>query len=67
MVMHKNHEGTAVFEMLERALQVAHQEKKVNEERNIRILVAQMHIIEVNNSSILVIFSPTAVASKVSF
>ncbi|KAL0282310.1 UNVERIFIED_CONTAM: protein SLOW GREEN 1, chloroplastic [Sesamum angustifolium] len=46
MVMHKNHEGPAVFEMLERALEVARQQKKVNEERNIRILVAQMHIIK---------------------
>ncbi|KAL2240982.1 protein SLOW GREEN 1, chloroplastic isoform X1 [Sesamum indicum] len=46
MVMHKNHEGPAVFEMLERALEVARRQKKVNEERNIRILVAQMHIIK---------------------
>ncbi|KAL7144102.1 hypothetical protein ABFS83_08G236300 [Erythranthe nasuta] len=48
MVMHKNHEGPAVFEMLEKALQIAQREKKVNEERNIRILVAQMHIVEGN-------------------
>lgn len=47
MVMHKNHEGPAVFEMLERALEVARQEKKVNEERNIRILAAQMHLVKV--------------------
>ncbi|KAI3451066.1 hypothetical protein Pfo_007731 [Paulownia fortunei] len=46
MVMHKNREGPAVFEMLERALEVAHREKRVNEERNIKILVAQMHIIK---------------------
>ncbi|KAK6150534.1 hypothetical protein DH2020_015466 [Rehmannia glutinosa] len=46
MVMHKNHEGLAVFEMLERALEVAHRQKRVNEERNIRILIAQMHIIK---------------------
>ncbi|KAG8363756.1 hypothetical protein BUALT_Bualt19G0055400 [Buddleja alternifolia] len=46
MVMHKNHEGPAVFEMLERALEIAHREKRVNEERNIRILVAQMHIVK---------------------
>lgn len=47
MVMHKNQEGPAVFEMLERALEVAHLEKRVNEERNIRILIAQMHIVKV--------------------
>lgn len=47
MVMHKNQEGPAVFEMLERALEVARLEKRVNEERNIRILIAQMHIVKV--------------------
>ncbi|KAH6810366.1 hypothetical protein C2S51_024128 [Perilla frutescens var. frutescens] len=46
MVMHKKGEGPAVFEMLERALEVARQESRVNEERNIRILVAQMHLIK---------------------
>ncbi|XP_047966124.1 protein SLOW GREEN 1, chloroplastic [Salvia hispanica] len=46
MVMHKNKEGAAVFEMLDRALEVARRENKVNEERNIRILVAQMHLIK---------------------
>ncbi|XP_057775187.1 protein SLOW GREEN 1, chloroplastic [Salvia miltiorrhiza] len=46
MVMHKNQEGAAVFEMLERALEVARRENKVNEERNIRILVAQLHLIK---------------------
>ncbi|GFP97340.1 protein slow green 1 chloroplastic [Phtheirospermum japonicum] len=48
MVMHKNKEGPAVFEMLEGASEVARQAKRVNEERNIRILVAQMHIIKGN-------------------
>lgn len=48
MVMHKNHEGPAVFEMLERALEVARLEKRVNEERNVRILIAQMHIVKGN-------------------
>ncbi|KAL6583182.1 hypothetical protein OROMI_005260 [Orobanche minor] len=48
MVMHKNKEGPAVFEMLEGALEVARREKRVNEERNIRILAAQMHIIKGN-------------------
>lgn len=47
MVMHKNHEGPAVFEMLAKALEVARHEKRVNEERNIRILIAQMHVVKV--------------------
>ncbi|KAJ8544106.1 hypothetical protein K7X08_028617 [Anisodus acutangulus] len=46
MVMHKNFEGPAVFEMLNGALKVARREKKVNEERNIKILVAQMHVVK---------------------
>ncbi|RAL41995.1 hypothetical protein DM860_018228 [Cuscuta australis] len=45
MVMHKNHEGPAVFEMLNGALEVARREKRVNEERNIKILIAQMHAV----------------------
>ncbi|CAH9144283.1 unnamed protein product [Cuscuta epithymum] len=44
MVMHKNLEGPAVFEMLNGALEVACREKRVNEERNIKILIAQMHV-----------------------
>ncbi|KAM3359809.1 hypothetical protein BC332_30511 [Capsicum chinense] len=46
MVMHKNFEGPAVFEMLNGALEVARKEKRVNEERNIKILVAQMHVVK---------------------
>ncbi|KAI3725667.1 hypothetical protein L1987_65459 [Smallanthus sonchifolius] len=46
MVMHKNHEGPAVFEMLNNALEVARQRKKVTDERNIRILIAQMHVVK---------------------
>ncbi|XVE83256.1 hypothetical protein DITRI_Ditri16bG0073100 [Diplodiscus trichospermus] len=46
MVMHKNHEGPAVFEMLNEALGVALREKRVTEERNIRILIAQMHVVK---------------------
>lgn len=46
MVMHKNHEGPAVFEMLDKALELAHREKRVTEERNIRILIAQMHVVK---------------------
>ncbi|KAI8536003.1 hypothetical protein RHMOL_Rhmol10G0221000 [Rhododendron molle] len=47
MVMHKNREGPAVFEMLNKALEVACHEKRVTEERNIRILIAQMHVVKV--------------------
>ncbi|CAN1306189.1 protein SLOW GREEN 1, chloroplastic [Linum perenne] len=45
MVMHKNHEGPAVFERLNEALEIAHKKKRVTEERNIRILIAQMHVV----------------------
>ncbi|KAH8503923.1 hypothetical protein H0E87_014969 [Populus deltoides] len=51
LVMHKNLEGPAVFEMLSKALEVAHREKRVTEERNIRILIAQMHVVKVNPTS----------------
>lgn len=47
MVMHRNFEGPAVFEMLYKALGVAHSEKKAVEERNIRILIGQMHLVKV--------------------
>ncbi|KAI3784304.1 hypothetical protein L1987_43402 [Smallanthus sonchifolius] len=46
MVMHKNHEGPALFEMLNNALEIARQRKKVTDERNIRILIAQMHVVK---------------------
>ncbi|PSS30263.1 Protein SLOW GREEN 1 like [Actinidia chinensis var. chinensis] len=47
MVMVKKHEGpAAVFEMLNKALEVARREKRVTEERNIRILIAQMHVVQ---------------------
>lgn len=46
LVMHKNHEGPAVFQMLSKALEVAQHEKRVTEERNIKILIAQMHVVE---------------------
>ncbi|GER35128.1 tetratricopeptide repeat protein [Striga asiatica] len=48
MVMHKKKEGPAVFAMLDKALEIARREKRVNEERNIRILIAQMHTIKGN-------------------
>ncbi|XP_004502875.1 protein SLOW GREEN 1, chloroplastic [Cicer arietinum] len=46
MVMHKNNEGPAVFEMLNKALELAISEDKVTEERNIRILTAQMLVVQ---------------------
>ncbi|KAJ9561677.1 hypothetical protein OSB04_006837 [Centaurea solstitialis] len=46
MLMHKNHEGPAVFEMLNNALEIARQKKRVPEERNIKILIAQMHVVK---------------------
>ncbi|KAE8722338.1 hypothetical protein F3Y22_tig00014064pilonHSYRG00008 [Hibiscus syriacus] len=46
MVMHRNHEGPAIFEMLNEALKVAIRENRVTEERNIRILIAQMHVVK---------------------
>ena len=47
MVMHKNNEGAAVFDMLNQALELAIHEKRVTEERNIKILIAQMHLVKV--------------------
>ncbi|CAK8567824.1 unnamed protein product [Lathyrus sativus] len=46
MVMHKNNEGPAVFETLNKALELAISENKVTEERNIRILTAQMLVVQ---------------------
>ncbi|KAK6930823.1 hypothetical protein RJ641_002616 [Dillenia turbinata] len=45
LVMHKKNEGLAVFEMLYNALEFARREKRVIEERNIKILIAQMHMV----------------------
>lgn len=53
MAMSKNQEGPTVFEMLNKALELARREKRVTEERNIRILIAQMHVIEVVHLSYL--------------
>jgi regulator of sirC expression with transglutaminase-like and TPR domain len=44
--MHKKLEGPTVFEILENALQVAVSEKRVPEERNIKLLIAQMHVVK---------------------
>lgn len=49
LVMHKNREGPAVFEMLRKALELARREQRVTEERNIRILIAQMHVVKVGS------------------
>ncbi|KAE9608733.1 hypothetical protein Lal_00020641 [Lupinus albus] len=46
MVMHKNHEGPAMFEMLNKAQELASRENRVTEERNIRILIAQMLVVQ---------------------
>ncbi|XP_057737603.1 protein SLOW GREEN 1, chloroplastic [Arachis stenosperma] len=46
MVMHKNHEGRAVFEMLDKARELASRQERVTEERNIRILIAQMFVVQ---------------------
>ncbi|GAB2282954.1 hypothetical protein Dimus_017488 [Dionaea muscipula] len=46
MVMMKNFEGPAVFQMLNKALELASREKRVPEERNIQMLIAQMHLVQ---------------------
>uniref|UniRef100_A0A0E0KZ90 Uncharacterized protein n=1 Tax=Oryza punctata TaxID=4537 RepID=A0A0E0KZ90_ORYPU len=46
LCMHKRSEGPTVFEMLEKALQLAISEKQVPEERNIKLLIAQMHVVK---------------------
>ncbi|RCV16069.1 hypothetical protein SETIT_3G107800v2 [Setaria italica] len=43
--MQKKHEGPAGFEMLDNALQLAASDKRVPEERNIKLLIAQMHVV----------------------
>ena len=49
--MHKKLEGPTVFEILENALQVAISDKRVPEERDIKLLIAQMHVVMVRNTS----------------
>ncbi|XP_037457723.1 protein SLOW GREEN 1, chloroplastic-like [Triticum dicoccoides] len=46
LCMHKRLEGPTVFEMLEKALQLAVSEERVPEERNIKLLIAQMHVVK---------------------
>ncbi|KAL1190299.1 protein SLOW GREEN 1 [Cardamine amara subsp. amara] len=45
MVMHKTHD-TSVFDMLKEAMEVARQGNRVTEERNIQVLIGQMHIVK---------------------
>ncbi|KAG8067366.1 hypothetical protein GUJ93_ZPchr0005g16029 [Zizania palustris] len=47
LCMHKRSEGPTVFEMLDKALQLAIAEERVPEERNIKLLIAQMHVVKV--------------------
>ena len=47
LVMHKNNEGQSVFEILNKALDIARDHKKVTEQRSIGILIAQMHVVKV--------------------
>lgn len=51
-MMHKLNEGPAVFEMLNEALELAHRDQRVTEERNIQILIAQMHVVKVTKTRI---------------
>ncbi|CAM0957471.1 unnamed protein product [Alopecurus aequalis] len=46
LCMHKRFEGPTVFEMLEKALQLAVSEERAPEERNIKLLIAQMHVVK---------------------
>ncbi|CAH2075974.1 unnamed protein product [Thlaspi arvense] len=45
MVMHKTHDSS-VFDMLTEAMEVARQGNRVTEERNIQVLIGQMHIVK---------------------
>lgn len=48
MVMHKSHDSS-VFDMLNEAMEVARQGNRVTEERNIQVLIGQMHIVKVSS------------------
>jgi hypothetical protein len=49
--MHNNHEGPALLQMLNEALELACHENRVTEEHNIKILIATMLIIKVQFQS----------------
>ncbi|KAL4195510.1 hypothetical protein AMTRI_Chr05g73670 [Amborella trichopoda] len=46
LVLHRKGEGPAASEMLDKALVQARRENRVTEERNIKILIAQMHVVK---------------------
>ncbi|XP_020572623.1 protein SLOW GREEN 1, chloroplastic [Phalaenopsis equestris] len=46
LAMHKNKEGPAAFVMLDKALDIAHRERRLSEERSIRIIIAQMYVLK---------------------
>ncbi|KAJ4898709.1 Tetratricopeptide repeat (TPR)-like superfamily protein [Raphanus sativus] len=46
MVMHKSHDDSSVFDMLNEAMEVARRGNRVTEERNIQVLIGQMHIVK---------------------
>ncbi|ONK66440.1 uncharacterized protein A4U43_C06F8060 [Asparagus officinalis] len=60
LAMHKNREGAAVFEMLNKALELAHRENRVTEERNIKLLIAQMHVVKGDLEEALKLFQDLA-------
>jgi len=66
MVMHKTHD-TSVFDMLIEAMEVARQGNRVTEERNIQVLIGQMHIVEVKLilSFLLVCFGPSELSLSI--
>ncbi|KAF2553688.1 hypothetical protein F2Q68_00038076 [Brassica cretica] len=55
MVMHKSHDSS-VFDMLNEAMEVARQGNRVTEERNIQVLIGQMHIVKGQFEEALKIF-----------
>lgn len=60
LAMHKDREGPAVYEMLYKALELARREERVTEERNIRILIAQMHVVKGDLEAALKLFQDLA-------
>lgn len=47
LAMYKSGESNGAFEMLNKALKLAQRENRVTEEQNIKILIAQMHVVKV--------------------
>ncbi|XP_074558333.1 protein SLOW GREEN 1, chloroplastic [Curcuma longa] len=46
LAMYKSGESNGAFEMLNKALKLAQRENRVTEEQNIKILIAQMHVVK---------------------